>query len=152
MADREKPVIARLASGLVIRGTTLDFNPERPAFRVTPEGGGRGVEVRIRDLKALFFCRPAAETAPARSRPAYLAAPDPAREGKPVSVLFKDGEQMEGYTLSYRPDKPGFFLYPADPQSPHERVYVAALAVDQVRTGRAAVDRADPGAERKRAA
>jgi hypothetical protein len=148
MASREKPVIARLTSGLVIRGTTLDFNPERPSFRVTPDGGGRGVEVRVRDMKALFFQKMAADAAPSSPRPAYLSAPDPAREGKPISVLFKDGERMEGWTLSYRPEKPGFFLYPAEPDSPHERVYIVAGAVAEVGAGWTGVQRGD----RKKAA
>lgn len=148
MASREKPVIARLATGLVIRGTTLDFSPERPSLRVTPDGGGRGVEVKVRDLKALFFVKTAGEAAPQGFRPAYLSSPDPAREGKQISVLFKDGERMEGYTLSYRPDKPGFFLYPAEPDSQHERVYVVAGAVAEVSPGWTGVRRG----ERKKAA
>jgi hypothetical protein len=64
MNPREKPVVARLSSGLVIRGTTLDFTPDRPGFRVTPEEGGRGVEVKVRDLKALFFTRVAGRAPP----------------------------------------------------------------------------------------
>ena len=64
MSTRDRSVVARMASGLVLRGTTVDFNPERPTLWVTPDGGGRGVEVRVSDLKALFF--PSSDSSTAR--------------------------------------------------------------------------------------
>src|SRR5512146_3007766 len=117
MSSRERPVVARLMSGLVIRGTTLDFNPERPSFRVSPEGAPRGVEVRIKELKALFFVKTAAlgHLAVVEAGRSYAPAPNPATDGKRIVVRFNDGEVMTGHTLSYRPEKVGFYLFPDDP-------------------------------------
>lgn len=137
MNPRERPVIARLTTGLAIRGTTLDFTPERPSFRVIPDGEGRGVEVRLKDLKALFF--PKLDTEPVtRRHPPRYAAPDPIKDGKRIAVRFSDGEWMTGHTLSYRAEKTGFFLFPDDPDSQHERIFIMNTAPEEVLTGREA--------------
>lgn len=131
MNPREMPVVARLSSGLVIRGTTLDFTPDRPGFRVTPEGGGRGVEVKVRDLKALFFTKVPGRP-PHGGRRDYLPSVDPVTGGKRLSVRFSDGEMMTGYALSYRPEKIGFFLFPDDPESQHEKIFILGTMVVEV--------------------
>ncbi|MDZ4805568.1 MAG: hypothetical protein SGI90_11975 [Candidatus Eisenbacteria bacterium] len=134
MSTRDRYVVARMASGLVLRGTTVDFTPERPTFWVTPDGCGRGVEVRLADLKALFFPRhePGSES---ETPTAYAPAPDPTRDGKRLVVRFMDGETMTGYALSYRPEKPGFFLFPDDPESQHEKIFVLQTATSDVLAG-----------------
>ncbi|TPW11256.1 MAG: hypothetical protein FD129_1711 [bacterium] len=101
---------------------------------MTPEGVGRGVEVRVADLKALFFPRPGGESG-IESPVAYGPAPDPARDGKRLVVRFMDGETMTGHALSYRAEKAGFFLYPDDPESQHEKIYILQTAVSQVLVG-----------------
>jgi hypothetical protein len=130
MNPRERAVVARFASGLVIRGTTLDFTPDKISIRVTPDGGGRGVEVKIRDLKALFFTKVPGHAAPRRS---HYPSIDPATGGKRLAVRFRDGEMMTGYALSYRPEKTGFFLFPDDPDSQHEKIYVLAAQAEEVK-------------------
>lgn len=135
MNPRERPVIARLNTGLVVRGTTIDFSPERPVFRVMPDGEGRGVEVRLKDLKALFFPKFENPDRPPRPRSSRYAAPDPEKDGKRIVARFPDGEWMTGYTLSYRPEKIGFFLFPDDPDSQHEKIFVLSAATQEVLTG-----------------
>jgi hypothetical protein len=131
MNAREREVVARLASGLVLRGTTLDFTPDRPGFRITPDGGGRGVEVKVRDLKALFFTKMEGQR-PVHATMNHYPAVDPVTGGKRLSIRFKDGELMTGYALSYRPEKVGFFLFPDDPDSQHEKVFVLSEQTDAV--------------------
>jgi len=135
MNPRERYVIARLASGLVLRGNTVDFTPERPMLRINPDEVGRGVEVKLADLKALFF--PKVEEPPRRRPPRY-AQPDPIKDGKRIVVRFPDGEWMSGHTLSYRPEKVGFFLFPDDPESQHEKIFILSAATEEVLTGPAA--------------
>ena len=130
MNPRERAVVARLATGLVIRGLVLDFTPERPAFRVTPDGTGRGVEVKLRDLKALFFTKIPGQ--PANKRSSHYPSVDPVTGGKRLAVCFKDGEKMTGYALSYRPEKIGFFLFPDDPDSQHEKIFVLNHEAEEV--------------------
>jgi hypothetical protein len=138
MNPRERAVVARLNTGLVIRGTVNDFTPERPSFRVTQDGGGRGVEVKLKDLKALFFPRVDPPVEPERRRPPRYGQPDPVTDGKRIVVFFNDGECMTGHTLSYRPEKVGFFLFPDDPGSQHEKVFIYSGVVTSVLTGREA--------------
>lgn len=141
MSTRERPVVARLATGLVIRGSTLEFNPERPSFRVSPDVGGRGVEVKVRDLKALFFPKLAPGADPTASSAAqYVRPTDPARDGKRIVIRFEDNEVMTGFTLSYRADRVGFYLFPDDPHSQHEKVFIVNRVVTEVITGDAAVN------------
>jgi Family of unknown function (DUF6982) len=134
MNPRERSVIARLNTGLAVRGTTIDFNPEKPSFWVTPEGGTRGVEVKVKDLKALFFPKLDSESEEPRRRPRY-GQMDPAKDGKRIVVHFEDGEWMTGHTLSYRPEKIGFFLFPDDPETQHEKIFIYSGVVTQVLTG-----------------
>ena len=48
-------VVARLIDGQTIKGTTLNVDPERPTFHVRTDAGP--IEVRLVDLKALFFVK-----------------------------------------------------------------------------------------------
>ena len=45
---------------------------------------------------------------------------------------------MTGFALSYRPEKVGFFLYPDDPESQHEKIFILQAAVSEVLVGAAA--------------
>lgn len=152
MQSRDQTVIARLTSGLVIQGLNTDFNPERTSFRVTCPEGGRGVEVKMKDLKALFFLRGESPAPDFRRARGWVPPPDPVRDGKKVAVTFKDGETMVGYTLGYRPEKVGFWFYPGMASSPHEKVWICATAVDAVLVGAAAEQAMDSKDSRREAA
>ena len=52
--------------------------------------------------------------------------------GKRLQVTFTDGEVIVGATQAYQPDRPGFFLVPADPRSNNDRVFVVTKAVRSV--------------------
>ena len=54
MADFPQ-VVAHYTDGRMLKGTTQDFNPNRPSFHIKPVGGGPAVEVRCALLKAIFF-------------------------------------------------------------------------------------------------
>jgi hypothetical protein len=53
-------------------------------------------------------------------------------------VRFKDGELLCGYSLSYSPDRDGFFMFPADPGSNNIRIYVITGSTVEVKAGPAA--------------
>ena len=142
MTIRDRSVVARLSSGLVLRGTTVDFNPDRPTLWITPDGGGRGVEIKVADLKALFFPRAASAPSPAARIQSGESGrgPHPERDGKRIVARFRDGEVMTGYALSYRPEKNGFFLFPDDPDTQHEKIFILAAATIEVLVGQAALE------------
>ena len=131
-------VVARFADGQMLKGTTQDFFPNRPAFHVLPAGGGAGIEVRCRQLKALFFVKTFEGDAQRKDLPGFIAAPAETAQGKKIAVRFKDGEILCGYSLSYAPDREGFFLFPSDTGSNNIRVFVVASATAEVKAGPAA--------------
>jgi hypothetical protein len=47
-------------------------------------------------------------------------------------VVFKDSEVILGTTQGYQPGRPGFFIFPADPRSNNERVYVVSSATQEI--------------------
>jgi hypothetical protein len=122
-------IVARFADGRMLKGTTQDFAPAKEAFHVIgSEGGARPVKVRVAELKAVFFVKSWVGNA-AYIEVKEFGAPVP---GRKVQVTFNDGETIVGSTQGYQPERPGFFLVPADPQSNNERVYVVARAVATV--------------------
>jgi hypothetical protein len=53
--------------------------------------------------------------------------------GRKIQVAFKDGELMLGTTQGYQPNRPGFFVVPADAQSNIERCFVVTAATQEVK-------------------
>ena len=52
--------------------------------------------------------------------------------GSKVVVTFSDEERLVGSSLTYDAAREGFFIFPADPRSNNERVYVVMRAVASV--------------------
>jgi uncharacterized protein DUF6982 len=137
MADFPQ-VVAHFTDGKMLKGTTQDFNPNRPSFHIKPAGGGPAVEVRSGLLKAVFFVKSLEGDSTRQALRGFIAAPAATSHGKKLAVRFKDGELMCGYTLSHRPDRDGFFLFPADSEGNNIRVYVLVAQVAETTAGVAA--------------
>jgi hypothetical protein len=124
-------VVARHADGRIVKGSTTDFSPAKDVFHVMPSGPGvNAVTVRLAELKAVFFVKDLAGNPRHDERKSF----DPARPavGRKISIEFKDGEVLVGTTQGYQPDRPGFFLVPADPETNNERCYIVTAAVRKV--------------------
>jgi hypothetical protein len=127
-------VVARFVGGRVLKGTTADFYPARPRFHVTPEGAAADsapVEVKVADLKAVFFVRDFTGDPRHVEKNAFDAKG--ASAGRRIKVVFADGEVLLGTTTGHQRDRPGFFIVPADAESNIERCYVVAGAAREVR-------------------
>ena len=131
-------VVAHHMDGKLLKGTTQDFFPNRPRFHLQPVDGGAAIEVRCRALKALFFVKEFAGNANRRDLRGFLASPGETSQGKKIAVRFKDGELLCGYSLSYLPDREGFFVFPSDSESNNLRIYVIIAATAEVKAGPAA--------------
>ena len=107
-------VVARFSDGKVMKGTTQDFFPNRPSFHLLPADGGNGVEIRCKQLKAVFFVKTFQGDSKRKDVRGFVTAPAETAQGKKIAVRFKDGELLCGYSLSYTPDREGFFVFPAD--------------------------------------
>ncbi|HEX6790119.1 MAG TPA: hypothetical protein VF247_02305 [Candidatus Krumholzibacteria bacterium] len=128
MTRPENRVVARFADGLSLRGTTIDFSPVKHMFRLTENGAT--FEVDVRRLKALFFVRDFDGNPAYTDKKGFFAR---SNHGKKVMVEFKDGEVLFGYTLTYSSHGLGFFLFPGDPESNNEKVFVVHDATRSVR-------------------
>jgi hypothetical protein len=123
-------VVARYRDGRVVKGTSLNVDPSRPACHVrTPAGP---VEVLLADLKALFFVR-TLDGDPARHDRAEAAAHDPRLVGgHPVVVEFPDGERIVGATNRFPPNRPFFYMVPLDAASNNVRILVNRAAARRI--------------------
>lgn len=131
-------VVAHYMDGRVVKGTTQDFFPNRPIFRILPVGAGKETEIQCRQLKAVFFVKDLSGDENRRDLRGFLDGPGETTKGKKIAVKFKDGEFLCGYSLSYSPERVGFFLFPADPGSNNLRIYVMTYAATEVRAAAAA--------------
>ena len=127
MSDLNR-VVAHFTDGRLAKGTTQDFFPNRPRFHVQPADGGAAIEIRCRDLKALFFVRDFEGDSRRQDRQDFDNQP----LGRAVAVTFFDGEVLVGASWTHEAARDGFFLFPADPHSNNLRVYVIAGSVASV--------------------
>jgi hypothetical protein len=131
-------VVARFSDGKVMKGTTQDFFPNRPSFHLLPADGSDAVDIRCNQLKALFFVKSFEGDAARKDVRGFVTAPAETTQGKKIAVRFKDGELLCGYSLSYTPDREGFFVFPSDVGHNNLRAYVLTAATSEVKSGPAA--------------
>lgn len=125
-------VVAHYLDHRVVKGHSLDVDPAKPTCHVRTASEGV-VEVKLADLKALFFVRDLAGN-PARQDTAALEAADArARGAVPIEIEFADGERLVGLTVRFPPVKPFFFILPADGASNNIRILVNRAAVGAMR-------------------
>jgi hypothetical protein len=128
-------VVAHFLDGRVLKGTTRDFFPDRPLFHLSAIGSEALQPVKCELLKALFFVKNLEGQRTRLDLPGFAHGPGEASRGKKVAVRFRDGELLCGYTLSFDPDRPGFFLLSAEPRSNNIRVFVLIHATKEVAVG-----------------
>ena len=131
-------IVAHSLSGKLIKGTTQDFFPSRPLFHIQPADGGEPLELRTKALKAVFFVKEFGGDSSRHDIKGFLSGPGETTHGKKITVRFKDGELLCGYSLTYSQEREGFFMFPADPKSNNIRIYVLVGATVEVRAGPAA--------------
>lgn len=127
-------VIVRYADGRRLKGYTQDFFPNKSLFHLQltenlPDA--EPIEVQMKDLKAVFFVKDF------EGNPQYQEKknfpPGQKIAGRLVEVIFKDGEVLRGSTLGYDPNRPGFFFFPADPDSNNLRVFAVFQAIQRIK-------------------
>lgn len=124
-------VVARYQDGRVVKGTSMDVDPNRAQFHVRSADCG-AVQVDMNELKALFFVR-SFEGNAARDEVLDPIENDPRSRGaKLVTLVFADGEKIVGMTIAYPPRKQFFFVNPVDPASNNIRILVNRNAVTEI--------------------
>ena len=129
-------MVVRYVDGRIIKGYSHDFYADKPHFHLVPSVAGfsfsdEATEVRVQDLKAVFFVRDFAGDPSYNERKKFAEGERP--PGRKVEVTFKDGEVLVGSTVGYDRTRPVFFFIPADPKSNNQRVFVVCAAVTKVR-------------------
>jgi len=112
----------------MVKGISHDIDPARPTFHIrTPEQ--QAIEVKLADLKALFFVKSLAGD-PTLAEGRTVEAGDPRGRGaQAIEVEFADGERVVGLTVRYPPVRPFFYVVPADGRSNNLRILINRAAV-----------------------
>jgi hypothetical protein len=127
-------VVVRYSDGRIIKGYTQDFLPTNPTFHVHPFDrgtSGDAVEILVSNLKAVFFFRDFSGDPNFQEKKEFFEGAKVI--GKVLEVTFKDGELIVGSSLDYDPERPGFFISPADPKGNNLGIFVISQAVSKVR-------------------
>ncbi|MEW6600092.1 MAG: hypothetical protein AB1499_03900 [Nitrospirota bacterium] len=120
-------VVARFKDGSLMKGTTGDFFPNKKEFHLTLLDK-QIITITVEDLKALFFVKDF-EGNKDRNEAYTDVVPG---GGRKVRIEFTDGETIIGFSQGYSPNRPGFFVIPADTKSNNERFYVVTSATSKV--------------------
>jgi hypothetical protein len=130
--DQARKVVVALLDGRRLKGYTFDFSPLKDVFKLLPVERTHqepATNVLMKDLKAVFFVKDF-DGQPTHKENLHA---DSQSHGRKIEVSFKDGEKLVGRTEGYSPDKPGFFMFPEDPESNNIRIFVASRNARQVR-------------------
>jgi len=124
-------IVARYRDGRTIKGTSLNVDPSRQTCHVTTDER-RAVEVKLLDLKALFFVKD--PTGNAAHNEATDATPGDTRlvGAKRIAVHFEDGEIVVGMVNRFPPMGRFFFMIPIDPKSNNLRILVNRVATRRI--------------------
>lgn len=122
-------MVAHYQDGRVAKGLTSDFVPYADSFHLQ-ERGGQSREIRLAELKGLFFVKDLdGDLGHAKSN---IFDPADLTPGRKIRVLFKDGEVLMGYTPDFLSSRPGFFVLPADLRSNSDRCYIITAATERI--------------------
>ncbi len=127
-------IVVRYQDGRILKGFTADFAPNKKFFHLTPMDappGTKPLEVRMSELKAVFFVKDLSGNPKHDERKEFESSTPVI--GRKIQVIFKDGETLLGTTQGYQPNRPGFFLIPADAESNNERCFVVSVFTQEIR-------------------
>jgi hypothetical protein len=120
-------IVVHFADGTLLKGETSDFRPKKAEFHIETLEHETPL-INIAELKAVFFVKDH-QGDKNRRRSYDDVIPG---GGRKMKVTFADGEELTGYASSYEPERPGFFLVPADLKSNNERIFIVAASCKRV--------------------
>ncbi|HXV20155.1 MAG TPA: hypothetical protein VD811_04070 [Desulfuromonadales bacterium] len=121
-------VVVHYFDGNIVKGTTGNFFPNKSFFHLQEQNAGEVKQVNTQDLKAVFFVKRF------EGDSSYKEKTDMVRAGfgRKIRIHFRDGEVQYGYTQGYDPNRAGFLVFPCDPNSNNERIFVVTAATEKV--------------------
>jgi hypothetical protein len=130
--DQANKVVVAFLDGRRMKGYIYDFSPMKDVFNLLPAEKTlqeHGIKVAMKELKAVFFVKDFAGKPASQEKPHAESH----AHGRKIEVTFGDGEKILGKTEGYNPQKPGFFMFPEDPESNNIRIFVISRNARQVR-------------------
>ncbi len=131
-------VVARFRDGRVLKGSSLNIDPNRPTCHLRTDDHDVQV-LRLKELKALFVVK--CPDGNATFEESFDCTPGDIRllGAAKIAVHFEDGETIVGMSTHYPPsDSSLFFMVPIDPKSNNIRILVnldAVTSVERVEAG-----------------
>ncbi|HEX9121099.1 MAG TPA: hypothetical protein VF840_11220 [Terriglobales bacterium] len=123
--DQANKAVVAFLDGRRLKGYIYNFSALKSSFtlflRDSPVGQ-EGIEVKLEELKAVFFCH----DFDGNREYQEVSGTKPPKHGRSIEVVFRDGERLRGNTDAYNPQKLGFFMFPTDPKSNNIRVFVVS--------------------------
>jgi hypothetical protein len=129
----QNKIVVRYQDGRLSKGYTNNFMPNKDVFHLVPleaPAGSKPRDVYVNTLKAVFFVKDFTGNSQYREKKTFDTAKPVV--GKKIKVVFKDGEEVIGTTQGYQPGRPGFFVFPVDPGSNLDRVFIFSAATRMV--------------------
>ncbi|WAC07314.1 MAG: hypothetical protein OS130_13955 [Thermodesulfobacteriota bacterium] len=121
-------IVVHFKNETIMKGTTSDFFPNKTQFHLI-DVEGKTEAIDVDQLKAIFFVK---DLVGNKSRPDHYDI-STTGAGRKIRVEFYDNEVIIGQTLGYSPDRQGFFMTPADPQSNNGRIFVVKTAAKNIK-------------------
>ncbi|HET6464572.1 MAG TPA: hypothetical protein VFH55_03060 [Nitrospiria bacterium] len=127
-------MVVHFQDGQIVKGNSHDFFPNKDVFHLNlldQPPSEKPMEISVSQLKAIFFVKDFWGQKERKKRKGF-AVGEKSPYGKKVVVQFKDKEQLYGFTQGYSATRPGFFLFPAEPQSNNEKIFVVRSFVTKI--------------------
>jgi hypothetical protein len=120
-------VVVRFKDGVIMKGQTSDFFPNKREFHLEVQSG-EIVTINTNELKAVFFVKDLEGDKNRKDMYDDIIAGG----GKKIEVQFADGEVIVGFSQAYSPDRIGFFFIPADKKGNNDRIFVVTSATKKI--------------------
>ena len=128
-----RETLVQFADGRNIKGTLVSWDIDAPSFEFLPKGAPSSnarMTVEFSDLRTVSFLRKARRFAGLR----FLRFDKPP-SGRPVEIIFEDGEMLEGYMVGDTNEwHKRFYLIPKE-EGEIALVLVERSAVQNIMTG-----------------
>jgi hypothetical protein len=125
-------IVVHFLDRTLLRGHARFFFHVQDRMEMTDLDGAMHV-VDLNRVKAVFFVR-RFEGDPGYPERREFGEGSPVF-GQRIRIVFRDGEEMLGRAMGYRPEEKGFYFKPADPRSNNEIIFVPVTALREVQAG-----------------
>ena len=137
MPKIDNKIVVRFRDGTMVKGYTHDFNPNKGIFHVAKAQEGNGVvQVSTADMKVVFFVKSFEGDKEHPNFDDFSMEKFKSIPGLKLKIVFFDNEVIYGSNHGYSPQRKGFFIFPANKELNHERVFVIRDATVSVETWR----------------